>query len=195
MLVQFIFDRICAAFGLVVLSPLFVLIALAIKLEDGGPILFIQRRIGKNLKPFYIWKLRSMVSEAEHQGSLTTANDSRITRVGRYLRKFKLDELPQLINILRGEMRLVGTRPELEAYVALFPDEYRTLLQDSPGLTDPASLAFRHEEQMLAAGNAEEQYVQKILPAKLKLSLKYQRQRSMVSDLGILFKTLVRLAA
>ena len=195
MLVQFIFDRICAAFGLVVLSPLFVLIALAIKLEDGGPILFIQRRIGKNLKPFYIWKFRSMVSEAEHQGSLTTANDSRITRVGRYLRKFKLDELPQLINILRGEMRLVGTRPELEAYVALFPDEYRTLLQDSPGLTDPASLAFRHEEQMLAAGNAEEQYVQKILPAKLKLSLKYQRQRSMVSDLGILFKTLVRLAA
>jgi lipopolysaccharide/colanic/teichoic acid biosynthesis glycosyltransferase len=189
------FDRICAAIGLVLLSPLFAIIVFAIKVDDRGPIFFLQRRMGKNLKPFHIFKFRSMVIGSEHRGPLTIANDERITRVGRYLRKSKLDELPQLFNVLRGEMRLVGARPELERYVVMFPSEYKTLLQDSPGLTDPASLKFRHEERLLGAEVAEDQYVNQILPAKLQLSLAYQRHRSIFSDLGVLLQTVARLAA
>ena len=189
------FDRICAAIGMVLLAPLFAAIALAIKLDDRGPVFFRQRRIGKNLKPFFMFKFRSMIVGAEHRSLLTTANDARITRVGRYLRKFKLDELPQLLNVVRGEMQLVGTRPELEHYVAMFPNEYKTLLQHPPGLTDPASLKFRHEERLLSADRMEHRYTTQILPEKLRLSLDYQQQRTVVSDLAMLLKTLTRLAA
>jgi lipopolysaccharide/colanic/teichoic acid biosynthesis glycosyltransferase len=191
--IQSVLDRFCVAVGLVLFSPLLAAIALTIKLDDGGPVFFTQQRVGKNFKTFRLLKFRSMIVGGDRQGSLTTANDPRVTRVGRFLRKFKLDELPQLINVLKGEMRLVGTRPELECYVAMFPNEYSLLLQDCPGITDPASLVYRHEEQMLLPETVEEQYTSQILPAKLKLSLEYRRGRNIISDVGVLLRTMVRL--
>jgi lipopolysaccharide/colanic/teichoic acid biosynthesis glycosyltransferase len=132
-----------------------------------------------------------MIPDSSGISPLTAPEDPRITRVGRFLRKYKLDELPQLVNVVKGEMQLVGVRPELERYVEIFPDEYEVLLQDRPGITDLASLAFRHEEQMFQGGAFEKQYVTQILPRKLKLSLKYSRARTFFSDLGILFRTVL----
>jgi lipopolysaccharide/colanic/teichoic acid biosynthesis glycosyltransferase len=177
--------------ALLLLSPLFALAGLAIRLEDGGPILFCQTRVGRNFKKFRLFKLRSMLPDAERQGSaITEPGDARITRVGAFLRRYKLDELPQLLNVFRGDMRLVGSRPELERYVAMFPAEYTTLLRERPGLTDPATLAYRHEEQILRPGDVEAQYVKEILPRKLKLSLDYARRRTVFSDLRVILTTL-----
>src|SRR6266478_4670896 len=133
------FDVICAAAGLVLLSPLFAVIALAIKLNDGdGSVFYLQPRVGKDSREFYLIKFRSMVSGADRHGLLTVTEDPRVTSVGHFLRKYKLDELPQLINVLKGDMRLVGPRPEMKRYVDMFPSEYQALLQDLPGITDPA---------------------------------------------------------
>ena len=187
------FDVTCAALGLALLSPLFVAIATAIKFDDGGPVFFSQPRVGKDLQKFRLLKFRSMVPNSGGMSPLTVPEDSRITRVGRFLRKYKLDELPQLVNVVRGEMQLVGVRPELERYVEIFPNEYEVLLQDRPGITDLATLTFRHEEQMFQAGPLEKQYVSQILPRKLKLSLKYSQARTFFSDLGILFRTVLGL--
>ncbi len=186
-----VFDVICAAAGLVVLSPLLALIALAIKLNGGeGPIFYLQPRVGKNGREFYLMKFRSMVSGADRHGMLTLTDDTRVTPVGRFLRKYKLDELPQLINVLKCDMRLVGPRPEMKRYVDMFPSEYRALLQDLPGITDPASLAYRYEEKMLKTECPEEYYVSHILPHKLRLSLEYSQSRTFFSDLKIIFQTL-----
>jgi lipopolysaccharide/colanic/teichoic acid biosynthesis glycosyltransferase len=187
------FDVTCAALGLALLSPLFVAIATAIKFDDGGPVFFSQPRVGKDLRKFRLLKFRSMVPNSGGMSPLTVPEDSRITRVGGFLRKYKLDELPQLVNVVRGEMQLVGVRPELERYVEIFPNEYEVLLQDRPGITDLATLTFRHEEQMFQAGPLEKQYVSQILPRKLRLSLKYSQARTFFSDLGILFRTVLGL--
>jgi dTDP-4-amino-4,6-dideoxygalactose transaminase/lipopolysaccharide/colanic/teichoic acid biosynthesis glycosyltransferase len=187
------FDVTCAAMGLALLSPLFVAVATAIKFDDGGPVFFSQPRVGKDLRKFRLLKFRSMVPNSGGISPLTVPEDSRITRVGRFLRKYKLDELPQLVNVVKGEMQLVGVRPELERYVEVFPSEYEELLQDRPGITDLATLTFRHEEQCFHAGPLEKQYVSQILPRKLKLSLKYSRARTFFSDLGILFRTVLGL--
>ncbi|HKS96614.1 MAG TPA: sugar transferase, partial [Terriglobia bacterium] len=169
-------DILVAILGLVVLSPLLALIALAIKLQDGGPVFFSQTRVGRGLRQFRLYKFRSMTPGADRRGPpLTVPADPRITRVGRFLRYSKLDELPQLINLLGGDMRLVGARPELERYVEMFRPEYTLLLQDRPGITDPASLAYRHEHLVLSADDVEAQYVTQILPHKLALSLEYAR--------------------
>lgn len=187
-------DILVAILGLVVLSPLLALIALAIKLQDGGPVFFSQTRVGRGLRKFRLYKFRSMTPGAERLGPpLTAPADPRITRLGRLLRRSKLDELPQLINLLRGDMRLVGARPELEKYVEMFRPEYTLLLQDRPGITDPASLAYRHEHLVLDADGLEEQYVTQILPHKLQLSLEYAQQRTAFSDLGIIVRTLLGL--
>jgi dTDP-4-amino-4,6-dideoxygalactose transaminase/lipopolysaccharide/colanic/teichoic acid biosynthesis glycosyltransferase len=186
-----VFDVTCAAMGLAVLAPLFAIVAAAIILEDGGPVFFSQRRVGKGLGKFRVLKFRSMIPDSSGISPLTAPEDTRITRVGRFLRKYKLDELPQLVNVVKGEMQLVGVRPELERYVEIFPDEYEVLLQDRPGITDLASLAFRHEEQSFQGGAFEKQYVTQILPRKLQLSLKYSRARTFFSDLGILFRTVL----
>ena len=188
-----VFDFLCAVVGLVGLSPLFLLIAVAIKLDDGGPVFFGQDRIGRGFRPFRIWKFRSMVPGADRGGLLTAPADSRLTPVGSQLRRYKLDELPQLFNVLLGDMQLVGARPEVERYVQLFLPQYAVLLQDRPGITDPASLAYRHEDQILSAERMEQQYLQEILPAKLQRSLDYQRRRSFLSDLGILLRTVAGL--
>jgi dTDP-4-amino-4,6-dideoxygalactose transaminase len=184
------FDAACASAGLAFMAPLFALIAVAIKLDDGGPVFFSQCRVGKGLRNFRLLKFRSMFFNSA--GSpLTAPEDARVTRVGRFLRKYKLDELPQLVNVLKGEMQLVGVRPQMRRFVEIFREEYEELLQTPPGITDPASLSFRNEEQLFHEGSIEEQYITKILPRKLQLSLNYARARTFPSDLDILFRTIL----
>jgi lipopolysaccharide/colanic/teichoic acid biosynthesis glycosyltransferase len=149
----------------------------------------------KHFRPFRVLKFRSMVVNADQAGLLTAPADHRLTRVGRFLRKHKLDELPQLWNVLAGDMQLVGVRPEVETYVAMFREQYALLLNQPPGITDPASLAYRREETLFVAGRMEQQYVSEILPEKLRLSLDYQRNRSFFSDLRVLLNTVLSLTA
>jgi lipopolysaccharide/colanic/teichoic acid biosynthesis glycosyltransferase len=186
-----LFEMVCAGAGLLLLSPLLLLIALAIKLKDGGSVFYLQPRLGKDFREFRVLKFRTMVHEADRKGFITGPNDPRITPLGRFLRKYKLDELPQLINILMGDMQLVGPRPEVKRYVEMFHSEYALLLQDRPGITDPAALAYRHEEEILEADRLEEQYVSEILPLKLRLSLGYLERRTFLSDLGIVLRTVL----
>jgi lipopolysaccharide/colanic/teichoic acid biosynthesis glycosyltransferase len=189
-------DLLAAGVGLLVLSPLMLLAALAIKLESRGPVLFLQKRVGRNFVPFHIRKFRTMVVDAEQRGAQITAGaDPRITRVGRWLRKTKLDEIPQLINILRGEMSLVGPRPEVPRYVELLRDQYVDVLSVRPGLTDPASIKYRDESDVLAASaDPEREYVERILPDKLSISRAYIARATILSDLGVLVSTLLRVA-
>jgi len=186
------FDVLCAATGLLFLSPLFCAAALAIKVDDGGPVLYRQSRVGKGFRLFRICKFRSMVTGADRGSLLTAAGDLRLTRVGRWLRRYKIDELPQLFNVLKGEMQLVGARPEVKRYVEMFRPQYAVLLQDRPGLTDAASLAYRREEHLFSI-QVERQYVEEILPDKLKLSLDYQEHRTFLSDIRILLRTVFAL--
>lgn len=195
-----VFDILCSAMGLFFLSPMFCAVAMMIKFDDGGPVFYRQFRIGKGFHRFRVCKFRSMVTNADRNGLLTAPGDSRLTRVGGFLRRYKLDELPQLFNVLKGDMQLVGARPELERYVEMFHPQYEVILQERPGITDPASLAYRHEEEILSASrrghqNMEQQYVEEILPVKLKLSLAYQKQRTLFSDVRILLQTVFGLLA
>lgn len=185
------FDITGAVAGLVALSPLLLLIAAAVKLEDGGPVFYSHARVGRNFRRFRLLKFRSMVVDADLRGGpLTAAGDPRVTRVGRWLRRMKLDELPQLVNVLRGEMQFVGARPESERYVHRFAAEYAELLQERPGITDPASLAYRDEEGRLGTADVEARYVTEILPHKLALSLEHARHRTFRRDLEVLLHTL-----
>ncbi len=188
-------ESICAAAGLILLLPIFAMVALAIKLDDGGPIFYSHSRIGRGHRKFRLFKFRSMVSSSAGGSTVTAPQDARVTRVGQFLREYKLDELPQLANVLKGEMQLVGARPQMEKYVDIFRDEYDELLQSWPGITDPASLIFRNEAKFFYKGSIEEQYVKRIMPIKLEISLKYSRTRTFVSDIGILFRTVLGLPA
>jgi len=189
------FDFICSALGLAVLFPVFFIIALMIKIEDGGPVLFIQKRVGYKGRPFFMYKFRTMVVDAEKKGNLlTVGGDPRITKSGRLLRKFKLDELPQLINVLKGEMSLVGPRPEVEKYVNLCTNEQRKVLNLYPGITDPASIEYVNESELLAqSSDPEKLYVEKIMPEKIVLNLEYARQASWWTDFLVIIKTLARI--
>jgi lipopolysaccharide/colanic/teichoic acid biosynthesis glycosyltransferase len=190
-----IFNVVCCASGLLALSPLFTFIAFAIKFDDGGPVFYLQRRVGRGFKPFRLVKFRTMTLGADRAGLLTAPSDARVTRCGRLLRRYKLDELPQLWNVIQGEMQLVGPRPEVEAYVCQFRDEYSALLSEPPGITDPASLAYRREDEIFVSGQMERQYVSQILPDKLRLSLEYQHRRCLTSDCRILLQTILNFAA
>jgi lipopolysaccharide/colanic/teichoic acid biosynthesis glycosyltransferase len=183
-----VFDTVRAFAGLAFLIPLFVIIALVIKLEDGGPVLYFQFRISKGLRKFRLIKFRSMLSNCAGGSLLTALND---TRVGRFLRRYKLDELPQLVNVLKGEMQLVGVRPQVERFVDVFRYKYEELLRTPPGITDLTSLSFRNEERLFHDSSNEEQYIPKILPFKLEMSLNYSRTRTFISDLEILFRTVL----
>lgn len=185
------FDVICATAGLAALAPLFAMVALAIKLDDGGPILYSQRRVGKGLRKFRLLKFRSMRANCAEGCLLTPQWDTRVTRVGRFLRKHKLDELPQLVNVLKGEMQLVGVRPQTQKFVDIFRDEYVELLKMPPGITDLATLSFRDEERLFHENSIEEHYIAIILPIKLAIALKYSRSRTFLSDLEILFRTVL----
>jgi lipopolysaccharide/colanic/teichoic acid biosynthesis glycosyltransferase len=140
-----LFDEACAALGLLMMAPLFVMIAVAIKLGDGGPVFYSHVRVGRKFQKFRLYKFRTMIHSAAEGSTVTAPQDSRITRIGGFLRRFKLDELPQLINVLKGEMQLVGPRPQMDKFVNIFFEEYEELLQTRPGITDLASLIFRDE--------------------------------------------------
>jgi lipopolysaccharide/colanic/teichoic acid biosynthesis glycosyltransferase len=190
-----VLELMASALALVILTPLFALISVVIFVDDGRPIFYKQMRIGKHMREFALYKFRTMVNGSDRKGLLTSRGDSRLTPCGRFLRRWKLDELPQLFNVLMGNMQLVGCRPEVPCYVAHFRDEYEELLRQAPGLTDPASLLFRDEERLLVGSDFEQQYVRLVLPQKLKLSLEYQKQRTAWSDLCVLAETLFRIAA
>ena len=189
------FDIVVAAAALVVLFPLLVLSALLIKLDSPGPIFFKQERIGRNFRPFWIYKFRTMAQDAPARGGLVTiGEDARVTRVGRLLRKSKIDEIPQLTNILKGDMALVGPRPEVRYYVELFRRDYEEILKVRPGLTDLASLKYRDEAALLGkAANPEDEYMRHVLPDKIRLAKDYLRRSSFLFDLGLILKTLFKL--
>jgi len=185
------FDLICALFGLLALSPVLVLSALAIKLDTRGPVFFRQERVGRNFKMFRIFKFRTMHAGREEGPPVTASGDDRITGTGRFLRKYKLDELPQLINVLKGEMSLVGPRPEVPRYVEMFRPAYEKLLSVRPGITDPASLGFSNEEELLMPnGGAEQDYIRKMLPEKIRLSSEYIDRMGLLADFKIILRTL-----
>lgn len=187
-----LFDIIFSAVGLILISPILLIISVIIKREDRGPVFYRGIRVGKSGKFFKIYKFRTMVVNAENLGGPSTSDeDTRITRVGKYIRKYKLDELPQLINVLKGEMSFVGPRPEVKMYVDMFTDEENAILSVCPGITDWASL-WNSDEGSLLAGSSdpEKTYMEKIRPEKIRLQLKYVREHSFLIDLKIIFQTL-----
>lgn len=188
-------DVTASGVGLVLLSPVFLAAAIAVWLDSKGPIFYVQQRVGRNFVPFGIIKFRTMVSDADRQGSqITASGDARITRVGRILRKTKVDELPQLINIVRGEMSLVGPRPEVPKYVEKFREDYAYILSVRPGVTDPASIKYRNESAHFVGDDHEREYVERILPDKIALARKYVAEATFLGDLGLILKTLLRIA-
>ena len=194
-MIKRLFDILCALFGIVVLLPFFLFLSSWILIEDGVPVLFFQKRVGKNGKDFWLYKFRTMRKNAEKMGQLTIGDrDPRVTNSGYYLRKYKLDELPQLFNVLFGTMSLVGPRPEVKKYVLLYTEEQRKVLQVKPGITDLASLEYFKESELLAASSdPETTYIKEIMPEKLKLNLEYIHRASIITDLGIVLKTVIRI--
>ena len=185
-------DLFFSFFGLVILSPVFLVIAIWIKLDSKGPVFYRQVRVGKNMEPFKIFKFRTMVYDPHGRGlQLTTSDDKRITRSGIFLRKTKVDELPQLINVLIGEMSLVGPRPEVPKYVEYYPEDVRKIvLSVPPGITDRASLEYKNENELLNLSNDPEQtYINEILPIKLRYYLEYVKNRSLLMDIKIILDT------
>ena len=188
------FDIVLSIAGLLVVLPFLPFIAVLIKLDSRGPVFFRQERIGKGFRRFTIYKLRTMQAGADKKGALITAGgDNRVTKAGSFLRKYKIDELPQLFNVLRGDMSFVGPRPEVSRYVQLFEKDYRKLLTVRPGITDPASLTYSNEEAILSKANAfEEVYINKILPEKIKLSSQYVDNHNLMTDLKLILMTVLR---
>ncbi len=186
-------DIVLSACALAVLWPLLLLIALAIWIDDPGPVFYRQVRVGRNGKTFRIFKFRSMVMDADKKGlAITVGRDSRITRVGAVLRKTKLDELAQLLNVLLGQMSFVGPRPEVPKYVELYTPYQRQVLLVRPGITDYASIAYRNENDLLAgAPNPETMYIEQIMPDKIELNMKYLREISPLADIRLILKTIV----
>jgi lipopolysaccharide/colanic/teichoic acid biosynthesis glycosyltransferase len=183
-----LFDVTASLLALVVLSPLFAVIALAVKLTSAGPVLYRGARIGRGGVPFHILKFRTMRANASGP-AITRGEDPRVTPVGRILRRWKLDELPQLVNVLRGEMSIVGPRPESPEYVALYTDEARRVLTVRPGLTSPASLRYRNEESLLAGDDWHDRYVNEIMRDKLRDDLTYLDTRTFLGDLRLIART------
>lgn len=195
-----IYDIIFTILGLIVLSPLFLVLALWVKLDSPGPVFYRQIRIGREGKPFRIFKFRTMVADAEKLGPLLTLpDDSRITSCGHWLRQYKMDELPQLINVLKGDMSLVGPRPEVETYVNLYSPAQRVVLKLMPGITDPASIKYRNETQLLAnraalndANNLEDIYVNEFMADKIQINLEYAAKANFWTDVKIILATIFK---
>lgn len=188
-----ILDILFSLLGLIVLAPVLVLLACIIRASSRGPVFYMQKRVGKNGKDFRLFKFRSMHVNADRKGLLTVGGkDNRITKVGYFLRKYKLDELPQLFNVLAGDMSVVGPRPEVRKYVDLYNDEQRKVLNVLPGITDYASIAFRNENELLGRSpNPEQLYITEILPKKIELNFSYINDRSMKKYFTIIFQTIV----
>lgn len=185
----------CSSMGLVILLPFFLLVALWIKLDSPGPVFFRQLRIGLYGKPFKIYKFRTMIADSESKGPrVTSGGDTRVTRAGRFLRQYKLDELPQLMNVFIGNMSLVGPRPEVPKYVEMFKDDYQEILCVKPGITDYAAIEFRNEERVLTGyDNPEEGYINEVLPKKIEFYRKYVREHSFWTDMQLIYLTVKRL--
>ena len=189
MSIKRIFDILVSFISIVLLSPILIIVAIIIKLGSKGPVLYKQLRVGLNGKPFYIYKFRTMQVNADKKGLLITgADDPRLTRVGSFLRKIKIDEIPQLFNVLKGEMSIVGPRPEVLEYVKLYTNEQKRVLTVKPGMTDPATVYFRNEEKLLAKANDKESfYIKEIMPVKLRLYLQYIDNMSLTYDIKLIF--------
>lgn len=190
-----LFDIVASGLGLLILSPLLSVLALWVALGSKGGVFYRQQRVGKDGKMFKLLKFRSMYTDSDRKGLLTVGTrDARITKAGYYLRKYKLDELPQLLNVLVGEMSIVGPRPEVEKYVNLYNDEQRRVLLVKPGITDYASLQYFDENDLLAQSkDPEHTYITEVMPAKLKLNQKYIAEAGLVTDLKVIFKTIARI--
>lgn len=191
-MIKRLFDIVGSAVGIVLLSPVFIVLAIWIKKESKGPVFYKQKRVGKNGKEFLLFKFRSMRIGSDKLGLLTIGgSDPRITRAGNFIRKYKLDEFPQLINVLIGNMSIVGPRPEVAKYVNLYNEEQLKVLNVKPGITDWASIKFRNENELLAkAEKPEEFYISEVMPAKLQMSLQYIKKNNLIVDLKIIWMTL-----
>lgn len=188
-----LFDFCIAFIFSILLLPIWILIAILLKLDSKGPIFFRQVRIGLNEKPFRILKFRTMITDAEQRGLQITVggNDPRITKFGYILRKYKLDELPQIFNVILGEMSFVGPRPEVPKYVNMYSAEQRKVFQVRPGITDIASIEYIDENELLKnSENPEKMYIEEIMQDKLRLNLEYLKNRKLISDISIIFKTI-----
>jgi lipopolysaccharide/colanic/teichoic acid biosynthesis glycosyltransferase len=190
------FDIIASSLGLIVLSPLFALAAVAIRVTSGSPVLFCQQRMGKDFRPFVMYKFRTMVVDASSKGGLITCgHDPRVTPVGAILRRLKIDELPQLVNVLKGDMSVVGPRPEMPEFVKLFEQDYQVILRIRPGLTDLASLKYHNECEVLGRfEDPSDAYVRCILPDKISLAKQYVGRSSFRFDIELIMKTLLKVA-
>lgn len=188
------FDFTVSFVALIILSPFLIVIVLLVIFDSKGGAFYIQTRVGKNLKPFGIIKFRTMNPDSDKKGLLTVGGrDARITKIGYYLRKYKLDELPQVINVLTGDMSFVGPRPEVKKYVDLYTDDQKKVLSVRPGITDNASIYYSNENEILAQySDAEKAYIEIIMPAKLKMNLEYLSHRSFAGDLKIILRTLFK---
>lgn len=186
------FDILVSFFGIVFLLPLFAITALVIRAKDGSPILFKQERVGKNGKIFKILKYRTMsVKQKENSSQITVGEDQRITKTGKTLRKLKIDELPQLFNVLKGEMSFVGPRPEVKKYVDLYDDLQKEILKIKPGITELASLKYYNESEILGASDdPEREYIEKIMPDKIMLNLQYIKKMGFFYNIGIILRTI-----
>ena len=187
-----VFDLIVALLGIIILFPILLLVSIWIKVSSKGPLFYAQKRVGKDFKDFYIYKFRSMVVDADKIGpSVTSEDDPRITKVGKFIRKTKIDELPQLFNVIRGEMSLVGPRPEVMKFVAKNRDAYEKVLSVRPGITDNAAIEFRDEETLMNQyEDKEKAYLEYILPKKIKLYYNYIDNITFLNDIKLILKTL-----
>lgn len=190
-----LFDIVMSFIGLVLLSPIFLVIAIWIKLDSKGPVFYKQTRVGKDSKDFKIFKFRSMRQGSDKHGLITVGgHDPRVTNCGYYIRKYKLDEFPQLINVFLGDMSIVGPRPEVRKYVDLYTEEQLKVLSVRPGITDIASIKYRNENELLEkAEDADKMYIEIIMPDKLKYNLEYINKKSFIYDIRLIFETLLRI--
>ena len=192
--VKRLFDILVSLTAIILLFPIMIVIGIAIKLDSSGPVIFKQPRTGRFGKVFNVWKFRTMVVDAEKLGrQITVGNDSRITKIGAFLRKYKIDELPQLINVFKGDMSLVGPRPEVPRYVNMYTEEQRRVLDVKPGITDLASIRYRDENELLGqAENPDEFYINTIMPDKLALNLEYINKSNVFYDIYIIIETIIK---
>jgi lipopolysaccharide/colanic/teichoic acid biosynthesis glycosyltransferase len=193
--VKRLLDFILSLFGLLILSPLFLLIGLLIIIDDNGPVFFVQERIGRFGKPFVLYKFRSMkINKTSNNNNFEPGNTTRVTKTGKYLRKTKLDELPQLYNVLKGDLSLVGPRPEVRRWVDVYPERWAKIHSIRPGITDNASILFRNEEEILSkSADPEQTYMEIILPTKLDLYENYLKNHSFFGDIKLILKTVTTL--
>ena len=185
------FDFVFSALGLVFLSPLFLAVSVAVKLDSKGPVFYRGERIGRYAKPFRMWKFRTMRQNSDHLGVTTGKNDPRVTRVGKFLRRHKIDEFPQLINVLIGDMSLVGPRPEFLEHTAAYTGEEELILTVRPGITDYASLRFRNQDELVGSQDPHRAFIEKIRPEKNRLRVDYVKRQSLSGDLKILIQTIL----